>query len=175
MARGVNKVILLGNLGADPEVRYTGSGTAIATISIATSEKWVDKQSGEPQERTEWHRVKFFGKLAEVVGEYLVKGKQVYVEGSLRNDKYTDKDGIERFTTDIIANEMQMLGVQGGPRAGDNYADSRFGGGDGGRRNAPSGKGRAQRDFNEQRTHDTPPQSSDAPVNDGFGEDDIPF
>ena len=106
MARGVNKVILVGNLGADPETRYTASGSAICTIRIATSEAWKDKQTGEQQERTEWHRIKFFGRLAEIAGEYLKKGRQVYVEGSLRTDKYTDKEGIERYTTDIIANEM---------------------------------------------------------------------
>ncbi|MBS0433143.1 MAG: single-stranded DNA-binding protein [Proteobacteria bacterium] len=113
MARGVNKVILVGNLGADPETRYTASGSAICTIRIATSESWKDKQTGEQQERTEWHRVKFFGRLAEIAGEYLKKGRQVYIEGSLRTDKYTDKEGIERYTTDIIANEMQMLGSAG--------------------------------------------------------------
>lgn len=113
MARGVNKVILVGNLGNDPETRYTPSGAAITTISIATSEQWTDKQTGQKQERTEWHRVKFFGRLAEIAGEYLRKGRQVYVEGSLRTDKYTDKQGVERYTTDIIANEMQMLGGMG--------------------------------------------------------------
>lgn len=112
MAKGVNKVILVGNLGADPDVRYTQGGATITTVSIATSEQWTDKQ-GEKQERTEWHRVKFFGKLAEIAGEYLAKGRQVYVEGSLRTDKYTGKDGIERYTTDIIADQMQMLGGPG--------------------------------------------------------------
>jgi single-strand DNA-binding protein len=110
MARGVNKVILVGNLGADPETRYTPNGSCITTIRLATSESWTDKQTGQKQERTEWHRVKFFGKLGEIAGEYLKKGRQVYVEGALRTDKYTDKDGVERYTTDIIANEMQMLG-----------------------------------------------------------------
>jgi single-strand DNA-binding protein len=105
---------LVGNLGADPETRYTQSGGAITSIRIATSESWTDKQSGEKQERTEWHRIKFFGKLAEIAGEYLRKGSQVYVEGSLRTDKYTDKDGIERFSTDIIADVMQMLGGKPG-------------------------------------------------------------
>jgi single-strand DNA-binding protein len=118
MARGINKVIIVGNLGADPETRYTGSGTAITSLRIATSEAWNDKQSGEKQERTEWHRVKLFGKLAEIAGEYLKKGRQVYIEGSLRTDKYTDKDGVERYSTDIIANEMQMLGGQGGEGGG---------------------------------------------------------
>ena len=110
MARGVNKVILIGNLGADPETRYTTSGSAITTIRLATSESWKDKQSGEMQERTEWHRVKFFGRLAEIANEYLKKGRQAYVEGSIRTDKYTDKEGVEKFSTEIIANEMQMLG-----------------------------------------------------------------
>ncbi|KAF1004031.1 MAG: Single-stranded DNA-binding protein [Luteibacter sp.] len=132
MARGINKVIIVGNLGADPEVRYTGSGTAITSLRIATSENWTDKQSGERQERTEWHRVKLFGKLAEIAGEYLKKGRQVYIEGSLRTDKYTDKDGVERFSTDIVANEMQMLGGQGA--GGEGGGGGGFGGGQGGNR-----------------------------------------
>lgn len=108
--RGVNKVILIGTMGADPETRYpTGGGTTITTARLATNEAWTDKQ-GQKQERTEWHRVKFFGKLAEIAGEYLRKGGHVYIEGSLRTDKYTDRDGVERYTTDIIASEMQMLG-----------------------------------------------------------------
>lgn len=110
MARGINKVILVGNLGNDPDVKYTQGGTTIATISVATSEAWKDKQSGEQKELTEWHRVKFFGKLAEIAGEYLKKGAQVYVEGSIRTEKYTDKQGVERYATDVIANEMQMIG-----------------------------------------------------------------
>lgn len=110
MSRGVNKVILVGNLGNDPEVRYSQSGTAMTSISVATSESWKDKASGEMQERTEWHRVKFFGRLAEIAGEYLKKGSQVYVEGKLRTDKYTDKAGVEKYSTDIIADEMHMLG-----------------------------------------------------------------
>ena len=113
MARGINKVILVGNLGADPETRYTASGAAITTIRIATSESWRDKQSGEMQERTEWHRVKFFGRLAEIAGEYLRKGRQVYIEGSLRTDKWQDQSGQDRYTTEVIANEMQMLGGRG--------------------------------------------------------------
>lgn len=110
MAGSINKVILIGNLGADPDTRYTGSGTAICTLSLATTESWVDKNSGQKQERTEWHRVKVFGKLAEICQEYLQKGRQVYIEGSLRTDKYTGKDGVERYSTDIIASNMQMLG-----------------------------------------------------------------
>ena len=108
--KGVNKAIILGNLGTDPETRYSASGTAMCTIKVATSESWKDKQTGEKQERTEWHRVKFFGKLAEIAGEYLHKGSQVYVEGSIRTDKYTDKEGVERYATDIIAQNMQLLG-----------------------------------------------------------------
>lgn len=109
MARGVNKVILIGNLGNDPEVRYTPSGSAVASISLATSETWRDKQSGELQDRTEWHRVVFFNRLAEIVGEYLRKGSKIYVEGSLRTRKWQDKNGVDRYTTEIIANEMHML------------------------------------------------------------------
>lgn len=112
MSRGINKVIIVGNLGADPDTRYSGSGNAICTMSVATSESWTDKQSGQKQERTEWHRVKLFGKLAEICQEYLRKGRQVYIEGSLRTSKYTGKDGVERYSTDIIARDLQMLGGQ---------------------------------------------------------------
>jgi len=142
MARGVNKVILIGNLGADPETRYTSSGTAITSLRIATSEQWTDKQSGERQERTEWHRVKLFGKLAEIAGEYLKKGRQVYIEGSLRTDKYTDKDGIERFSTDIVANDMQMIGGAGGEGGGGGGGNfQRAQGGGGGQRQGGGGGG----------------------------------
>ncbi len=110
MSKGINKVIVLGNLGGDPEMKYTNTGSAIARISIATSEQWNDKNSGEKQERTEWHRVVFFGKLAEIVGEYLRKGSQVYVEGSLRTQKWQDQQGNDRYTTEIVASEMQMIG-----------------------------------------------------------------
>lgn len=113
MARGINKVILVGNLGKDPEVRYTSNGTAVANVTIATSDQWKDKQSGQTQERTEWHNVVFYNRLAEIVGEYLRKGSQVYVEGSLRTRKWQDKTGNDRYTTEIIANEMQMLGSRG--------------------------------------------------------------
>ena len=142
MSRGINKVIIVGNLGADPETRYTGNGTAITSIRIATSENWTDKQSGEKQERTEWHRVKLFGRLAEIAGEYLKKGRQVYIEGSLRTDKYTDKDGVERFSTDIIANEMQMLG--GGQGDGDGQRSN----GGGGNRQQHSNNGGGNRHGN---------------------------
>lgn len=114
MARGVNKVILVGNLGADPEVRYMPSGAAVANVRIATTDSWKDKQSGEQQERTEWHNVVFFSRLAEIVGEYLKKGSQVYVEGSLQTRKWQDKNGNDRYTTEIKAMEMQMLGGRGG-------------------------------------------------------------
>jgi len=156
MARGVNKVILVGNLGADPDTKYTAGGTAITNISIATSESWRDKQTGENQERTEWHRVVFFNRLAEIAGEYLRKGSQVYVEGKLRTRKWQDQNGQDRYTTEIVANEMQMLG-------------SREGGGvampaqkqpDGFRDNKPA----------------QPQQPETAPaVEDGFTDDDIPF
>jgi len=114
MARGVNKVILIGNLGNDPDVRYTASGAAVANISLATAESWRDKESGEQQERTEWHRVVFFGRLAEIVAEYLKKGSQIYVEGRLQTRKWQDKEGKDRYSTEIVANEMQMLGSRGG-------------------------------------------------------------
>jgi single-strand DNA-binding protein len=114
MTRGVNKVILVGNLGADPETRYTAGGGAVTNIKIATSESWKDKTTGENVEKTEWHRVTFFNRLAEIAGEYLKKGRQVYVEGKLSTRKYTDKDGVERYVTDIIGDEMQMLGTMSG-------------------------------------------------------------
>jgi len=118
MARGVNKVILIGNLGADPETRAMPSGATVANLRIATTESWRDKQSGEQQERTEWHRVALFGRLGEVAGEYLRKGSQVYIEGSLRTRKWQDKQGNERYTTEIVASDMQMLGGRAGGAAG---------------------------------------------------------
>lgn len=118
MARGINKVILIGNLGADPETRAMPSGSQVANLRVATSASWRDKQTGEQQERTEWHRVAFFGRLAEIAGEYLKKGSQVYIEGSLRTRKYTDKQGNERYSTEIIGNELQMLGGRGGGGGG---------------------------------------------------------
>lgn len=114
MARGVNKVILIGNVGSDPEVRYTPSGTAVANMSVATTEGWKDKQSGERQERTEWHRVVLFSRLGEIAGEYLRKGSKVYIEGRLQTRKWLDKSNVERFTTEVIANEMQMLDARAG-------------------------------------------------------------
>ncbi|HEX5055926.1 MAG TPA: single-stranded DNA-binding protein [Gammaproteobacteria bacterium] len=118
MARGINKVILVGHLGQDPEVKYMPSGSAVANVSIATTESWKDKNTGEKQDRTEWHRVVFFARLAEIVGEYLRKGSQVYVEGRLQTRKWQDKNGQDRSTTEIIASEMQMLGGRGGGGSG---------------------------------------------------------
>jgi single-strand DNA-binding protein len=171
MARGINKVILVGNLGNDPEVRYTTSGTAIASLSIATSESWTDKQSGEKQERTEWHRVKMFGRLAEISGEYLKKGRQVYIEGSLRTDKYTDKSGVEKYSTDIIASEMQMLGGNEG------------GGGGGGQRERPQASGGGQRQgggnyggsSRGSDDHGSQQRQAPPPADSGFADDEIPF
>jgi len=114
MARGVNKVILVGNLGKDPEVRFAPSGSAVANITVATTDSWKDKQTGDKQEKTEWHRVVFFNRLAEVVGEYLKKGSQVYIEGRLQTRKWQGQDGQDRYTTEIVASEMQMLGSRSG-------------------------------------------------------------
>jgi single-strand DNA-binding protein len=114
MSRGINKVILVGNLGADPETRYMPSGSAVTNLSVATSESWKDKQTGEQKERTEWHKVAMFNRLAEIAAEYLRKGSQVYIEGKIRTRKWQDRDGNDRWTTEIIADEMQMLGGRGG-------------------------------------------------------------
>jgi len=139
MARGINKVILIGNLGADPETRAIPSGTTVANLRIATSESWRDKQSGEQQERTEWHRVALFGRLAEIAAEYLKKGSQVYIEGSLRTRKWQDKQGNDRDSTEIIGNELQMLGGRGGgggaatgTAPAPSFAEESSGGGGGG-------------------------------------------
>lgn len=148
MARGVNKVILVGNCGKDPETRYMPSGGAVTNISLATSESWKDKQSGETKERTEWHNIVFFNRLGEIAGEYLKKGSQIYVEGSLRTRKWQDKNGQDRYTTEIVANEMQMLGGRGG---GDSYAPAQSQG-------QPSSQ----------------PQQAAPMVEEGF-DDDIPF
>jgi len=118
MARGINKVILVGNLGKDPETRYMPSGKAVTNFSIATSESWKDKQTGEQKEQTEWHNIVMYDRLAEIAAEYLRKGSQVYVEGRLRTRKWQDKEGRDRYTTEIIANEMQMLGGRGGAGGG---------------------------------------------------------
>jgi single-strand DNA-binding protein len=142
MARGINKVILVGNLGADPETRYMPSGKAVTNIRIATSESWTDRQSGDKQERTEWHRVAMFDKLAEIAAEYLRKGSQVYIEGSLRTRKWQDKEGKDQYSTEIVARDMQMLGGRAGagtgePRAERAAPEPRSSGGGGG--GPPSG------------------------------------
>ncbi|MEH8022258.1 MULTISPECIES: single-stranded DNA-binding protein [Rheinheimera] len=124
MARGINKVILIGNLGTDPEVRYMPQGGAVANLTVATSESWTDKASNEKKEQTEWHRVVIYQRLAEIAGEYLRKGSKVYIEGKLKTRKWQDKDGVERYTTEIIANELQMLDGRG-----DNQQQGGMGGG----------------------------------------------
>ena len=129
MARGINKVILVGNVGGDPETRYMPSGSAVTNITVATNETWKDKQTGEKKERTEWHRVALFNRLAEVAAEYLRKGSQVYIEGKLRTRKWQGKDGQDRYTTEIIASEMQMLGGRSGSGGGGNFGDDNQGGG----------------------------------------------
>src|SRR5262245_54685697 len=118
MARGINKVILVGNLGQDPETRYMPSGKAVTNLRLATSDSWKDKQTGEQREQTEWHSIVMYDRLAEIAAEYLRKGSQIYVEGRLKTRKWQNKDGKDRYTTEIIANEMQMLGSRGGERAG---------------------------------------------------------
>lgn len=158
MARGVNKCIFIGNLGADPETRYTPSGTAVTKIRIAVSETWKDRQSGEQQERTEWVRVTGFNRLAEIMGEYLQKGSQVYIEGRMQTDKWQDQQGNDRYTTEIIANDMQMLGGRGGGAGGGGGAP----GGDG------SGGGSGQRGGGGGQ------QGGSQPPADDF-DDDIPF
>ena len=171
MARGVNKVILIGNLGADPEMRYTTSGSGICTFNLATTESWTDKQTNEKQERTEWHRVKIFGRLAEIANEYLKKGRQVYIEGSIRTDKFTGKDGVEKYFTDIIANNMQLLGTvgEGGGGGGGNYQRSQ--GGSGGQRQGSGGHRDGPRGDDPGSSASSPP----APADDGFTDDEIPF
>ena len=143
----LNKVQIIGNLGADPETRYTGAGKAVTSIRVATTEKWKDKETGEAKEATEWHRIKFFGRLAEIAGKYLKKGRMVYVEGRIRTEKYVDKEGVEKYSTDIIGDEMKMLG-----------------GGDGERGGGPV-KQRGERPQRGTARNDTPPDESD----------DVPF
>ena len=152
MARGINKVILVGNLGVDPETRYTASGSAITNIRVATSESWRDKQSGEKVEKTEWHRIVFFNRLAEIAGEYLRKGSQVYIEGKLQTRKWQDQSGQDRYTTEIVANEMQMLGGRG------------------------EGGGQAQANPGFRKPAESQPAQAQQPkVEEDFQDDDIPF
>ena len=168
MARGVNKVILVGNLGNDPEVKYTQGGMAICRISLATTSVRKDRD-GNQQERTEWHRVVFFGKLGEIAGEYLRKGSQVYVEGSLRYDKYTGQDGVEKYTTDIVADDMQMLGSRGGGGEGGGYSGGGGQRGGGGRQ--ASGRQASERETTQREAR----PRTDLPPVDDFADDDIPF
>ncbi len=169
MARGINKVILIGNLGKDPEVRYFPSGDAIANATIATTESWKDKQSGEQKEATEWHNVVFPGKLGEIAGKYLKKGSKVYVEGSLRTRKWQDKEGKDRYTTEVRVQDMQMLdGKPGGSGSAPMGDDSRGGygggssyGGSGSRAAAPS--------------RGAPPPQQNHEADAPFEDDDIPF
>jgi single-strand DNA-binding protein len=157
MARGVNKVIIVGNCGQDPETRFMPSGGAVTNLSIATSESWKDKTSGEPQERTEWHRVVFFNRLAEIAGEYVKKGSKLYVEGSLRTRKWQGQDGQDRYTTEIVASEMQMLDSRGGPGGYDSPQGS-------------TGQGSAPKSSNQQAPNQQAPQQQSGPF-----DEDIPF
>lgn len=157
--RGINKVILIGHLGQDPEMRYMPSGNAVANISLATSESWKDKQTGEPKERTEWHRVVFFGKLAEIVGEYLRKGSQVYIEGRLQTRKWQGQDGQDRYTTEIVVDiggTMQMLG--GKPQSQSQQA--------------PAQGSKQQGRWQQQQRQQSPPNYNEPPMD---FDDDIPF
>lgn len=173
MARGVNSVTLIGNVGNDPEMKYTQGGMAICTLSLATSSVRKDKD-GNQQERTEWHRVKLFGKLGEIAGEYVKKGRQIYILGSIRYDKFTGQDGVEKYITEIIADEMQMLG------GGDRNEDGQRGGGrqasnDGGGQR--SGGGGGQRSYGQRGGGPVRPAPSSGPTggDDPFPDDDVPF
>ena len=160
MARGINKVILIGHLGQDPETRAMPSGSAVANLRVATTESWRDKQSGETKEATEWHNVALFGRTAEVAAQYLRKGSQVYIEGRLRTRKWQDKQGVDRYTTEVVANDMQMLGGRGGGAS--ETRDTRDTGADaGGFAEAPRGGGGGG--------------MSHAAADPGFQDDDIPF
>jgi len=186
MARGINKVILIGNVGQDPEVKYMPSGGAVTNISVATSETWKDKNTGQPQERTEWHRVVFFNRLGEIAGEYLKKGSKVYVEGALRTRKWQAQDGTDRYTTEIVASEMQMLDGRGDNAGGGYNQDAQYGGGQnfnqGGGNPGGYGGGQApqsqaaprpnQGGFNQQPPAHSAPQQ---PAGFDSFDDDIPF
>lgn len=172
MARGINKVILIGNLGQDPETRYMPSGGAVTNITLATSESWKDKQTGQPQERTEWHRVVFFNRLAEIAGQYLRKGSKAYIEGSLRTRKWQDQSGQDRYTTEIVASEMQMLDSRGQGMGND------------GGYSAPMNQAAPMQPSPQAAPSQSPPQQApqtasqppQAPMGGGdFAEDDIPF
>ena len=162
MARGINKVILVGNCGQDPETRFSAAGAAITNVSIATSESWKDKQTGQQQERTEWHRVVFFNRLGEIAGEYLKKGSKIYVEGSLRTRKWQDKEGQDRYTTEIVGNEMQMLDSRG-------MSDGQSGPG------GQSYQGGAAAQSQQAAPQGQPAQAALAPAGGDDWDDDIPF
>jgi len=192
MARGINKVILVGNLGNDPEVKYTQAGMAITRVSLATTSVRKDRD-GNQQERTEWHRVVFFGKLGEIAGEYLRKGSSVYVEGELRYDKYTGQDGVEKYTTDIVANEMQMLGGRGDgggggmggdrpqrqarPQANDAGGNEGYANRGSGNRGNQGGYGGGNQGggYEQRPQRQAPAPAPQAPPMDDFADDDIPF
>ncbi|MCJ8168432.1 single-stranded DNA-binding protein [Atopomonas sediminilitoris] len=170
MARGVNKVILIGNVGGDPETRYLPNGNAVTNITLATTDSWKDKQTGQPQERTEWHRVVFFGKLAEIAGQYLNKGSQVYVEGRLQTRKWQGQDGQDRYTTEIVVDQggvMQMLGGRGNN--------------EGGQQRAPRDNGGYQQQAPQQQQQQRPQQQApqqpaqQPPADYDSFDDDIPF
>lgn len=164
MAKGINKVIIVGNLGRDPEVRYTAGGMAIANITVATTDSWKDKSSGERQEKTEWHRIVMFNRLGEIAGEYLKKGSQVYIEGRLQTRKWQDKEGQDRYTTEIVANEMQMLGGRGG---GESQSSGGYGGGQ------ASGGGNRPQSTQKSDPFSGTPEFDSGPSPDF--DDDIPF
>ncbi|RUO56465.1 single-stranded DNA-binding protein [Pseudidiomarina homiensis] len=182
-SRGINKVILIGNLGAKPEIRYTQNNTAIANLSIATSETWKDKQTGEPREQTEWHRCVAYRRLAEIAGEYLDKGSKVYVEGRLQTRKWQGQDGVERYTTEVVINDLQMLDSRGGSGGGGFQSQSQ---GSGSSHNQGGQQAQAQGgNFNnqQQRPAQQPPaqqqqsqqQNNDPFIPDNDFDDDIPF
>ncbi len=160
-SRGVNKVILIGNLGKDPEVKYMPNGTAVANATLATSETWKDKQTGEQKEKTEWHRITFYRRLAEIAGEYLKKGSKVYIEGRLQTRKWQGNDGQDRYTTEIIADQMQMLDSRGGSTGYD----------------APAQGQQPQQQYQpqSQQAPQQAPQSQAVPMDEGFLDEDIPF
>lgn len=167
-SRGVNKVILIGNLGQDPETRYMPSGVAVTNVRVATSETWKDKQTGQTQERTEWHRVVFFARLAEIAGEYLKKGSKVYVEGSIRTNKWQDQQGQDRYTTEIVGSEMQMLDSRGSAGGAPQYDNDSY---------AQYGSGSNSPQQGAQPPSGGAPARQDAPANAEFDsfDDDIPF
>ena len=169
-SRGINKVILVGNLGNDPETKYLPSGGAVTNVSIATSESWKDKQTGQQQERTEWHRIVFFNRLGEIAGEYLRKGSKIYVEGSLRTRKWQGQDGQDRYTTEIVGNEMQMLDSRGGGDGGGMGGGQQYG------NQNPGGFAPQQPSPNQQAPaqKQAPASGQSAPSFDDF-DDDIPF